>query len=134
MLIERGEEPPPIVYPPKTKNGTSSTTLDPAPDDQDRSRNRSKSNDSGTSEQASIKADRTTTFNGEGRPDMFDDNLGVTDFNKSVENASEDLLHYVASAQSQPKGSGLMSKILSTQGHLSFDSVAGQQRYYGPTT
>lgn len=134
MLIERGEDPPPIVYPPKTKNGTPSTTLEPVVDTQDRSRKRSKSNSSGSSEMPHIKNDRTTSFNSMHRPDSFDDAMRA-DFNKQFEHPSVDLHQYAAGAPSPPKGgAGLMSKILSTQGQLSFDSAAGQQRYYGPTT
>jgi hypothetical protein len=134
MLKERGEEPPPIVYPPKTKNGAPSTTLEPVSDIPERTRKRSKSNESEASIRPQIKVDRTASFVSMTRPETLDEMMSVDFNNKGFEQQTTELHNYVANASATPRDRGLMSKILSTSGHLSFDSAAGQQRYYGPTT
>jgi hypothetical protein len=131
MLKEQGEEPPPIVYPPKTKNGAPSTTLEVS-EEPEKPRKRSKSNDSGSVIVSQEKQPGMLSHQPVSDMQHVFDNLFNENLNGSVERNSSESPPY--SVPSPPKSGSLMSRLLSTQGHLSFDSISGHQRYYGPTT
>ncbi|KAK4570500.1 hypothetical protein LTR86_002580 [Recurvomyces mirabilis] len=125
MLKDRGAEPPSVTYPPKTTRGSM------YPD----------------GEQSPVRqpsAQRSTNYNYE--------NTIIE--HTSPESVPEDTIEgssHVGSAMSvegqrdrgendNPQGTpiddknqGLVSRLLSTRGHLSFDQISGRLRYFGPT-
>ena len=123
MLMERGAEPPPIVYPPKTTRGSLHADGDNSPTRPIIARQNSTSHEPAIPEQTS--------------PASMNDDIvesSHADSNASVDGQRE--RHEQEATQGTPiddKKDGILSRLLSTRGHLSFDQISGRLRYYGPT-
>ena len=118
MLTERGEDVPPANHPPMTRHG-------PRPDDQSpASKNRQ-------------QQPRDKTQDNES-PGSFNDDFMDTEHHDSHSNRAEDneSAHSASSPSilPPPQKDGMVSRLLSTRGHLSFDQLNGRLRYFGPTT
>ncbi|KAF1935429.1 hypothetical protein EJ02DRAFT_507073 [Clathrospora elynae] len=121
MLKERGEELPPANHPPKTRHNTQR-------------------NDDGAS--PAQKATETQTLTNDtsspgSQPIPQDD---YPDFDQPNTNNSPRFSQGDAESASSPamlpppKKDGMVNRLLSTRGHLSFDQLNGRLRYFGPTT
>jgi hypothetical protein len=123
MLKENGSEPPPANHPPMTRHG-------PRPDEPSPSRKHKV--------QGSISIARSN--NEQSSPgSQQDDFLDGEHADRESNSQRGDELESVHSASSPsmlaaPKKDGMVSRLLSTRGHLSFDQLSGRLRYFGPTT
>lgn len=124
MLKDRGAEPPPVVYPPKTTRGSLHADGDNSPTRlPDLARQNSLGQEPTIPEHASPGS-------------MNDDAVEHPhpESNASVEGQRD--RNEQEAAQGTPiddKQEGILSRLLSTRGHLSFDQISGRLRYYGPT-
>lgn len=124
MLQERGAEPPPVVYPPKTTRGSLHADGEhspPRPSIPPRQQ-------SNGHEPVIPEGNSPASYN--------EDNVDGShvDSNASVD-GQRDRSEQEAT-QGTPiddKKDGILSRLLSTRGHLSFDQISGRLRYYGPT-
>ncbi|KAH8626895.1 hypothetical protein IG631_18913 [Alternaria alternata] len=123
MLKERGEELPPANHPPKTRHN-------PQPDEDGTSPGRktgdnqvpNDENNSSPSSQCSPQDDYPVFEQHE----MNTNSPGFS--NGDAESAGS------PSMLPPPKKDGMVNRLLSTRGHLSFDQLNGRLRYFGPTT
>ncbi|KAF2404514.1 hypothetical protein EJ06DRAFT_207395 [Trichodelitschia bisporula] len=118
MLREAGSEPPPANHPPMTRHGPPRID-DPSPARKVKNpHNAPASNPSGASHSSpGSQHDDFMDAEGEGGQD-----------GGSVHSApSPPMLP-------PPRRDGMVSRLLSTRGHLSFDQLSGRLRYFGPTT
>jgi hypothetical protein len=123
MLKERGAEPPPANHPPKTRHGL--------PQDSDPSPQR------GTADKASSNAPDNSSPGSQ-----QDDFIDVDQLENQLDNQDNGSHHSneldVSSPSSvltgPPRKDGMVNRLLSTRGHLSFDQLSGRLRYFGPTT
>lgn len=121
MLKERGAEPPPVVYPPKTTRGTLHADGETSPTRASMSQHFG-GNEATIPEQASpasMNDDAVETSH----PDC---NASIDGHNRSEQEATQ-------GTPIDDKKEGILSRLLSTRGHLSFDQISGRLRYYGPT-
>jgi hypothetical protein len=114
MLKDRGAEPPPASYPPKTRHGT-------IPDSEIQPKERT------VLKPPSI----VDSSPGSHQEDFFDiDHLDHDSSSHKNDDAE--------SAPSPPvftnRKEGMVKRLLSMRGHLSFDQLNGRLRYFGPTT
>jgi hypothetical protein len=120
ILRDRGEEPPPAIYPPKTRHGTQ----------QDK--------EGSPVSKGTILHDTQYDYSSpEIQSSPQNDQLNNTGFNQS--DGNEDLYGDAngtgpPSILPPPKKNGMVKRLLSTRGHLSFDQLSGRLRYFGPTT
>jgi len=112
MLKDKGSEPPPANYPPKTRHGLPA--VDESQSQQDRPSQGQQDNSSPGSNQ-----------------DNFLDIDQVDEDSDRHDDADSASSPPVISTQ---KKEGMVSRLLSTRGHLSFDQLSGRLRYFGPTT
>lgn len=120
MLKERGEELPPAHHPPKTRHGAQRNE-DASPNhktaDIQTMQNDNSSPGSQTSPQDDYPEFETHELSGSPRHSHGDaDSAGSP------------------SMLPPPKKAGMVNRLLSTRGHLSFDQLSGRLRYFGPTT
>jgi hypothetical protein len=123
MLKENGAEPPPANHPPMTRHG-------PRPDEQSPTRKHK------------VQGSTTTarSVQGQSSPgsqqDDFLDSEHVERESNSHRGDEVESLHSASSPSvlAPPKKDGMVSRLLSTRGHLSFDQLSGRLRYFGPTT
>ncbi|KAF1982586.1 hypothetical protein K402DRAFT_424510 [Aulographum hederae CBS 113979] len=113
MLKETGADPPPAVYPPKTRHGL--------PKDE---------NDNGTKGQQ----EQSRSANEQSSPGSQQEDFDIDHVDQDSHRGDD-----ADSAPSPPvisssKKEGMVSRLLSTRGHLSFDQLSGRLRYFGPTT
>jgi hypothetical protein len=120
MLRDRGEEPPPAVHPPKIRYG-SPEKEDPMLE-------------SKITGPSSIQHNYSNRRGVEPRPQndrpetgLHQPNQGESFYGNANDLASISML-------SPPKNNGMVKRLLSTRGHLSFDELSGRLRYFGPTT
>ena len=121
MLKERGDEPPPVVYPPKTTRGSLHADGEDSPT---RAPAQSTQNACGH-EQPIVESVS---------PSSVQDDGSHVDSSASIEGQRE--RSEKEGTQGTPiddKKEGMLSRLLSTRGHLSFDQLSGRLRYYGPT-
>jgi hypothetical protein len=119
MLRARGEEPPPTNYPPKTRHSSR------------------RSEDASTSS----KAAESRIIQHEQLPrgsqlSSHDDNPYLP-FDSPKHNQSPHCNSNSTESPSIPPSlntNGMVRRLLSTRGHLSFDQLSGRLRYFGPTT
>lgn len=122
MLKERGAQPPPVVYPPKTTRGSLYADGEGSPPR--------------TSTQPP-QMNRASTIPENASPSSLPDDRADSSqvgSNASVEGQRE--RSDQDTSQGTPidnKKEGILSRLLSTRGHLSFDQISGRLRYYGPT-
>lgn len=120
MLKERGEELPPANHPPKTRHG--------APRNEDTSPHRRFSENQLAQQENSSPGSE---------PSQQED---YADFDHQELNGSPQISQGDAESAGSPcmlpppKKDGMVSRLLSTRGHLSFDQLSGRLRYFGPTT
>jgi hypothetical protein len=124
MLKERGTEPPPIVYPPKTTRGS-------LPGEPEHSPNRAASQmqQSGMLREPAIMENTSPSS-------LQDDALDGSHVGSNASVDGQRDRHDQEGSQGTPiddKKEGILSRLLSTRGHLSFDQISGRLRYYGPT-
>jgi hypothetical protein len=119
MLRDRGEEPPPAIHPPKVRHGS--------PEDEDlmaASKRKATPN---------LQHDHTSPRQLQ-RPQ--DEHI-ITPIHHAHPNESSYSNGNDAEAPSilpPSKENGMVKRLLSTRGHLSFDELSGRLRYFGPTT
>lgn len=124
MLKDRGADPPPVVYPPKTTRGSLHVEGDQSPVRVQ------------TQQPASAARERTIPENTS--PESIGDEMQEPSHPDSIGDSVElrrNSAHEIA--QGTPfddKNEGLVNRLLSTRGHLSFDQLSGRLRYFGPTT
>jgi len=133
MLKERNVEPPPANHPPMTRHGPARIEdLSPS-----RKRSLLASLNSGTTSSSntappSIPEHSSPSSQHDGSLDG--DHLEPIDSNSH--HGDGDSVHSANSPSvlPPPKKDGMVSRLLSTRGHLSFDQLSGRLRYFGPTT
>ncbi|KAF1846269.1 uncharacterized protein K460DRAFT_339333 [Cucurbitaria berberidis CBS 394.84] len=118
MLKERGEDLPPANHPPKTRHGSQ--------------RNEDLSPNHKATDSQSNQQDNSSPGSQLSPQDDYPELDQQHEYNGSPHNDAE-------SAGSPamlppPKRDGMVSRLLSTRGHLSFDQLSGRLRYFGPTT
>jgi hypothetical protein len=119
MLRDRGDEPPPAFHPPKIRDGHQHS-IDHSPAGRITVPCDIQRDHSSPSDQASPQDDRPSFG-----PNKLNKNESV---HSDVHNiGSSSILH-------SPNDNGIVKRLLSTHGHLSFDQLSGRLRYFGPTT
>jgi len=118
MLKEKGEDLPPANHPPKTRHENQRN--------QDNSPNRRAMND-----QASHQNQEQSSPGSQPSPQ---DEYPYPDFEQPELNESPADSTGSPSMLPPPKKDGMVNRLLSTRGHLSFDQLNGRLRYFGPTT
>ena len=118
MLKERGEEVPPTNHPPKTRHGAQRND-EPSP-------NYKASEGQGNQHDGSSPGSQPSPQ--DNYPD-FDQQHG---YSGSPQNDTDSTGS--PSMLPPPKKDGMVNRLLSTRGHLSFDQLSGRLRYFGPTT
>ncbi|KXT07911.1 hypothetical protein AC579_4523 [Pseudocercospora musae] len=121
MLRDKGEALPPVVYPPKTTRGTlhadgDDSPVRPAPVQS----HPAPKNDLAGPEEPSPRSVQDESYEGS--------HFGSS---ASTENRSE--RDGSAGTPIDTKTDGLVNRLLSTRGHLSFDQLSGRLRFYGGT-
>jgi hypothetical protein len=119
MLKEKGEEPPPANHPPKTRHGSQ--------------RNEDNSPTRKATDSQHLQHDQSSP----GSQTSPQDDYPYADFDHLEQNESPHGDADSASSPSMlppPKKDGMVNRLLSTRGHLSFDQLSGRLRYFGPTT
>jgi hypothetical protein len=119
MLKEKGEEPPPANHPPKTRHGSQ--------------RNEDNSPTRKATDSQHVQHDQSSP----GSQTSPQDDYPYADFDHLEQNESPHGDADSASSPSMlppPKKDGMVNRLLSTRGHLSFDQLSGRLRYFGPTT
>ncbi|KAF2708012.1 hypothetical protein K504DRAFT_381615 [Pleomassaria siparia CBS 279.74] len=117
MLKDQGTEPPPANHPPKTRHGAPGTD-EPSPSRKQSERQNQQDNSSPGSQ-----------------PSPQDEFVDVDqDHHDSPNHHGETDSTGSPSMLPPPKKDGMVSRLLSTRGHLSFDQLSGRLRYFGPTT
>lgn len=119
MLKERGEEPPPANHPPKTRQESQQTD--------EPSRARKATNAQATYNENSSPGSQSSPQEDYTYPE-FDNQEHHESPRGDIDNASSPCMI------PPPKKDGMVSRLLSTRGHLSFDQLSGRLRYFGPTT
>ncbi|KAF2669315.1 hypothetical protein BT63DRAFT_432951 [Microthyrium microscopicum] len=127
MLKDTGQDLPPAQHPPMTRHGARSEESDPS----------TYRKDSKTRQVATKASGGSHSENQHSSPDSQGDEL-MFDRENSPSHQGDDS-HSAHSAPSPsmippPKKDGIVSRLLSTRGHLSFDQLNGRLRYFGPTT
>jgi hypothetical protein len=119
MLKDNGTEPPPANHPPKTRHGVPHEDRSP-------------------SRKASEKYNKQDSTSPGSQPSPQDDFIDVDqehhDFQENGSHHGEADSTGSPSMLPPPKKDGMVSRLLSTRGHLSFDQLSGRLRYFGPTT
>ncbi|KAJ4364079.1 hypothetical protein N0V83_009534 [Neocucurbitaria cava] len=118
MLKERGEELPPANHPPKTRHGTQQND-GPSPNRKATDSQSNQNDNSSPGSQPSPQDDYPE----------FDQHH---EYNGSPHNDADSTGS--PSMLPPPKKDGMVNRLLSTRGHLSFDQLSGRLRYFGPTT
>lgn len=119
LLKENGIEPPPVTYPPKTTRGSLFTDGDESP-----ARPAVPPFAS-----ASTAAKHEPTSAGGTSPE----NDSVDELGSSNADVQRDRHDHDGGSNLDEKKTGLVSRLLSTRGHLSFDQLSGRLRWYGGT-
>jgi hypothetical protein len=127
MLREKGEDPPPASHPPMTRHG-------PHVEEPSSGRKHAKNGINGNKGSLNHNQDNTNSSPGSQQDDMLFDREGSLTHSHHGDDS-----HSAHSAPSPsmippPKKDGMVSRLLSTRGHLSFDQLSGRLRYFGPTT
>ncbi|KAF2186726.1 hypothetical protein K469DRAFT_630689 [Zopfia rhizophila CBS 207.26] len=117
MLKERGTEPPPANHPPKTRHALRNE--EPSPDRK------------ATEAQSSNQENSSPGSQPSPQEDIID-----VEHNDHDNNSSRDEGENAGSPSllAPLNKDGMVSRLLSTRGHLSFDQLSGRLRYFGPTT
>ncbi|KAK0912022.1 hypothetical protein LTR02_003129 [Friedmanniomyces endolithicus] len=129
MLKDRGAEPPTVQYPPKTTRGTFHADGDHSPVRPNVQQQQQQQHQ----QQSSSEAPAPEKASPESLPEDGTDGSHMSSA-MSVE-GQRDGNDLVASHSTpiEDKNQGLVTRLLSTRGHLSFDQLSGRLRYFGPT-
>jgi hypothetical protein len=119
MLRERGEEPPPATHPPKIRHGDQQN-IEHSPAGKITVPRDIQHNHPSPSHQSSPQDDRSST--------------GPNPPNQNGSSHSDARNTSSSSILQSPEKNGIVKRLLSTHGHLSFDQLSGRLRYFGPTT
>ncbi|EDU43337.1 Fungal-trans multi-domain protein [Pyrenophora tritici-repentis] len=133
MLKERGEELPPVNHPPKTRHnvprnedGTSPTRKTRKNQDVE---NENEHEHSSPGSQTSPQDEYIEFEQQEISVEQHEMHVHSPPFsNGDAESTGS------PSMLPPPKKDGMVNRLLSTRGHLSFDQLSGRLRYFGPTT
>lgn len=120
MLKERGEVLPPVNYPPKTTRGSLYADGEESPSTQSVSVSNSQSNLRSSSKSGRPVQDRRSP-GGDSAEGSHAGSSGAESQRDGLGTPLDD------------KTDGLVSRLLSTRGHLSFDQLSGRLRFYGGT-
>lgn len=135
MLKEQGASPPPANHPPMTRHG-------PRPEDTSPSRKYHKSQNS----MSITHSNQDHSSPGSLHEDYMDGDLEQHHTSRSHHVEHHRRSHHGEDGQSNHSASspsllapstkedGMVKRLLSTRGHLSFDQLSGRLRYFGPTT
>ncbi|KAF2492446.1 hypothetical protein BU16DRAFT_466772, partial [Lophium mytilinum] len=121
MLKEHGAEPPPANHPPKTRHGL--------PQDSEPSPQRGADKPSSNGPDNSSPGSQQDDFIDVDQLDQLDNQDSSSHRGDEVDAPSPTVL-----APGPPRKDGMVNRLLSTRGHLSFDQLSGRLRYFGPTT
>jgi hypothetical protein len=119
MLKDKGEEFPPANHPPKTRHGSQRND--------EASPNRKATGTQATQHEQSSPGSQTSP-----QDDYLYADFDPTEHNESPPNDADSAGS--PSMLPPPKKDGMVNRLLSTRGHLSFDQLSGRLRYFGPTT
>lgn len=119
MLEERGEELPPANHPPKTRHGDQPSGH-PSP-------NRK------TIDIQAANNDTNSSPGSQSSPQDDYPDFEQHEYSGSPHNDADSTANS-PSMLPPPKKDGMVNRLLSTRGHLSFDQLSGRLRYFGPTT
>ena len=122
MLKDHGAEPPAVVYPPKTTRGSLNADGEGSPP---RASTQPAPTNHGQTMPESLSPASLPD-------DAFEGSHGGSNNSVSGQRDRGDQ----DGSQGTPiddKKEGILSRLLSTRGHLSFDQISGRLRYYGPT-
>lgn len=133
MLLERGAEPPPVVYPPKTKNRRSSSALEQPATQERRKRTKSENIPIHESTQSFISQIQHVNQSHDNQLEMSA-NQNTDSFETLLKDFGGSVSDLPVFEIDPPKNSELISKLLSSRGHLRVDQQSGQEHYYGSTT
>ncbi|KAK1077229.1 hypothetical protein LTR33_008261 [Friedmanniomyces endolithicus] len=133
MLKDRGAEPPTVQYPPKTTRGTFHADGDHSPVRSNVQQQQQQQQHQQHQQQSSSEAPAPEKASPESLPEDGTDGSHMSSA-MSVE-GQRDGNDLVASHSTpiEDKNQGLVTRLLSTRGHLSFDQLSGRLRYFGPT-
>jgi hypothetical protein len=119
LLKENGTEPPPANHPPKTRHGVPG---------EDPSSSRKAAGQQNAQDSASPGSQNSP------QDDFIDVDHEHQDHQDNGSHHGEADSTGSPSMLPPPKKDGMVSRLLSTRGHLSFDQLSGRLRYFGPTT
>lgn len=120
MLQEQGVEAPPPSHPPKTRHPQRENDASPHRNNKPQDNNAPPS----SSQQDYSPGSQQSPSDDYEAMDLHD----TSSYQGDPENAGS------PSMLPPPKRDGMVSRLLSTRGHLSFDQLSGRLRYFGPTT
>lgn len=116
MLKDRGAEPPPVTYPPKTTRGNLNANEETSP----------------SRLPASVSVNQDSASHETSSPGSFaDEGMETLHAPPSIGSQREDIEANQGTPILENKKEGLVSRLLSTRGHLSFDQLSGRLRYFG---
>ncbi|KAF2677369.1 hypothetical protein K458DRAFT_481428 [Lentithecium fluviatile CBS 122367] len=118
MLKEQGVEAPPANHPPKTRHPPQEG--DPSPS--------RKATDAQQPQQENYSPSGSQSSPQDDYVEMEHNDHENGSFHGDADSAGS------PSMLPPPKKDGMVSRLLSTRGHLSFDQLSGRLRYFGPTT
>lgn len=126
MLRDKGDSPPAATHPPMTRHGPRPD--EPSPTEKYTSKGKSHMSNGGMN---GMHNDSHSSPGSQNDEMMFD-----RDGSSSLRGDDNDSSHSAPSPSiiPAPKKDGMVNRLLSTRGHLSFDQLSGRLRYFGPTT
>ena len=132
MLKDGGTDPPSVQYPPKTTRGTFHADGDDSPTRpamQQQQQQPQQHQDTGS-------GNGTIVHESTSPESLPDDAIGGSQPSSGMDMDGARERTEAEPTQGTPiedKNQDLVSRLLSTRGHLSFDQLSGRLRYYGPT-
>ena len=136
MLMEAGKEPPPANYPPRTNRSYSETREHREPRDNSIALNAPAANTPLHPVSYQAESNFSSQENESGDEIMPLETLPPPPAPPQQLLPTTDSMHDSNSPMSSigSKEKGIVDRILSTTGHLTYDSGSGRLRYFGPTT
>lgn len=131
MLKERGEELPPANHPPKTRHNAPRNGDGTSPN-----RKNTQSQDAENENENSSPGSQTSPQDEYIEFEQQEMNMEQQEMNIHSPRFSNGDAESTGSPSMlpPPKKDGMVNRLLSTRGHLSFDQLSGRLRYFGPTT
>lgn len=119
LLKEQGQDLPPANHPPKTRHGSQRN--------EDSSSNHKGADNQGINHENSSPGSQPSPQEEFSYPDFDTMEHNESPHGDADSTGSPSMLP-------PPKKDGMVNRLLSTRGHLSFDQLSGRLRYFGPTT